>query len=135
MKTKKHLITGYNFVLAFALAMFFGAPAMAASAIGAVATFAINQIPGTYSSAFTGFITAGSEYTGKELEEVIIRPYFLGQLPKEMGIRVINAVKSTVKLTFLNSKSKNLKGLCIRLAGWYRFNFQTKEDYSSRVQS
>ena len=115
MKTKKHLITGYNFVLAFALAMFFGAPAMAASAIGAVATFAINQIPGTYSSAFTGFITAGSEYTGKELEEVIIRPYFLGQLPKEMGIRVINAVKSTVKLTFLNSKSKILKAYA---SGW-----------------
>lgn len=55
------------------------------------------------------FITAGSEYNGKEMEDVIVRPFFVGQLPQEMGIRVISTVKSTIKLTFFNAKSKILK--------------------------
>ncbi len=105
----KKLSSIYNFALAFILMTAFGASAIASAATGIVVAKLLTMVPSQYGIAFSGFITAGSEYNGKEMEDIIIRPFFLGQLPQEMGIRVISTVKSTIKLTFFNSKSKILK--------------------------
>lgn len=109
MKTKKILVTLFNFVLAFSLLSFVGAPLLIAVGVSAFVAYQLNQIPAIKSAMFSGFITNGSEFHGKENEDIIIRPMFLGQLPKEMGIRIIPSVKSSVKLTFFGTVSKILK--------------------------
>jgi len=109
MKTKKILVTLFNFTLAFSLLSFVGAPLLIAAGVSAFVAYQLNQIPAIKSAMFSGFITNGSEFHGKENEDIIIRPMFLGQLPKEMGIRIIPSVKSSVKLTFFGTVSKILK--------------------------
>lgn len=109
MKTKSILITLFNFVLAFSLLSFVGAPMLIAAGVAAFVAYQLNQVPAIKSAMFSGFITNGSEFNGKENEEIIIRPMFLGTMPKEMGIRVITSVKSSVKLTFFGNISKILK--------------------------
>lgn len=52
-------------------------------------------------SVAMAFITAGSEYHGKENMDIILRPRFFGTKPKEMGLRIIDTKgASSVKLTF-----------------------------------
>lgn len=109
MKPKKILVTLFNFGLAFSLLSFVGAPTMIAVGVAAFVAYQLNQIPAIKNAMFSGFITNGSEFNGKENEDIIIRPMFLGKMPQEMGIRVIPSVKSTVKLTFFGTISKILK--------------------------
>jgi len=55
------------------------------------------------------FITAGSEYHGKENFEMIIRPRFMGTKPAEMGIRIIDTQgASSIKLNFFGKIAKIL---------------------------
>ena len=55
------------------------------------------------------FITAGSEYHGKENFETIIRPRFMGTKPAEMGIRIIDTQgASSIKLNFFGKIAKIL---------------------------
>jgi|GEM_PF-2816457 len=55
------------------------------------------------------FITAGSEYHGKENMDINLRPRFFGTSPQAMGIRVIDAQgASSVKLTFFGKIKKIL---------------------------
>lgn len=55
------------------------------------------------------FITAGSEYHGKENFEKIIRPRFMGTKPAEMGIRIIDTQgASSIKLNFFGKIAKIL---------------------------
>lgn len=57
-----------------------------------------------------GFITNGSEYNGKENEDIILRPVFTGPDVKAMGIKVIFTDRSgSVKLTFFSALGKILK--------------------------
>lgn len=58
---------------------------------------------------FSGFITQGSEFNGKENEEIILRPIFTGVLPTQMGIRVILTVKSSLKITLFGKLTKIMK--------------------------
>lgn len=106
---KKILASSYNFLLAMCLMAIAGVSASVAVIPALIVTAICLLTPSAYGRAYSGFITAGSEYNGKEMEEIIIRPFFVGQLPKEMGIKVISTVKSTIKLTFWGSKSKILK--------------------------
>ena len=56
-----------------------------------------------------GFITAGTEYHGKENMEINIRPRFLGTAPSQMGIRSIDTQgASSYKLTFFGKIAKVL---------------------------
>jgi len=57
----------------------------------------------------SGFITQGSEFNGKENEEIIIRPFFTGILPTQLGIRTLLTVKSSLKVTFFGVLKKLLK--------------------------
>ena len=55
------------------------------------------------------FITAGSEYKGKENMDIVLRPRFFGTKPQEMGIRIIDSQgASTVKLNFFGKILKVL---------------------------
>ena len=55
------------------------------------------------------FITAGSEYHGKENFEKIIRPRFMGTKPQEMGIRIIDTQGAqSIKLNFFGKIAKIL---------------------------
>lgn len=55
------------------------------------------------------FITAGSEYHGKENFEMIIRPRLMGTKPAEMGIRIIDTQgASSIKLNFFGKIAKIL---------------------------
>lgn len=110
---KKSLITLFNFALALIILMLAGLKypilKLVAVPVAAFVAFILNKIPGIYGSAFTGFITNGSEWHGKEMEDVILRPIFIGQLPTEMGVRIFLSVKSSMKLTFFGPISKILK--------------------------
>ena len=59
-----------------------------------------------------GLIKYGSighvEWDGRENEKINFRPLFMGKLPTELGIRVILAVKSKVKLNFFGNLRKVL---------------------------
>lgn len=75
---------------------------MGAGAVGAVKAMA--------------FITAGSEYNGKENMDIVIRPKFFGTKPAEMGIRIIDSQgASSVKLNFFG---RMLKVLMPYVSGW-----------------
>lgn len=55
------------------------------------------------------FITAGSEYNGRENMDIILRPRFFGTKPSEMGIRIIDSQgASSVKLNFFGKLLKVL---------------------------
>ena len=125
MKTLNRSI--FNFVLAFMLMTATGVSAFGSAIVAGALSLGLNFIPASYSSAFSGFITAGSQYNGKENEDMIIRPFFIGQLPTEMGIRVISSVKTTIKLTFLNSKSKILKAYADGFQGGTGATFKQKK--------
>lgn len=56
-----------------------------------------------------GFITQGTEYVGKELIDMVLRPIFKGESPIETGFRVILSVKSKTKITFFSKNKKLLK--------------------------
>lgn len=108
MKKSRKLISLFNFLAIVFVAMVAGINPLAASGIAYVGTTILDNIP-SMSGALSGFITNGSEFKGKEMEDIIIRPFFIGVLPKDMGIRVFTTVKSTFKLTFFGAKSKILK--------------------------
>lgn|SRR3990167_1095663 len=107
--TKKLIVSLFNLVLAFTILCFVGVAPVLSAPLSLAVMVLLNNIPASISSAFSGFITNGSEFYGKELEDIILRPTFVGTLPKEMGIRIILSVKSTVKLTFFGPMSKILK--------------------------
>ena len=49
----------------------------------------------------SAFITAGSEYHGKENMDIVLRPRFFGTKPGEMGVRIVDSQgATTVKLGF-----------------------------------
>lgn len=125
MKTINRSI--FNFVLAFMLLTATGVSAFGSAIFAGVVSLGLNFIPAQYSAAFTGFITAGSQYNGKENEDMIIRPFFIGQLPQEMGIKIISTVKTSIKLTFLNSKSKILKAYADGFQGGTGATFKQKK--------
>jgi len=55
------------------------------------------------------WITAGSEYNGKETLDILLRPLFVGTQPKDMGIRIIDTKKAgSVKLTVFDTLTKIL---------------------------
>lgn len=57
----------------------------------------------------SGFITNGSEFKGKELTDIILRPILQKEMAQELGVRVFLAIKSSVKLTFFGPTTKILK--------------------------
>ncbi len=124
MKTSNILKSLFNFTLALVLIVACGvsSPILAIGASAAIAVV-LNFVP-AHMSFGSGFITNGSEWTGKEMEDIILRPIFLGQSPKEMGIRVMFSVKSTVKLTFFGPVSKILKAYA---DGWTGGSASTKK--------
>lgn len=87
----------------------------------AVAAYFIPEIIGIGAGAAgaikaMAFITAGSEYNGRENMDIVIRPKFFGTKPAEMGIRVIDALGATsVKLNFFG---RLLKVLMPYASGW-----------------
>jgi len=110
MKTaNRFLVSMFNFMLAFTVLSLVGFPTEAVGAIAGATAIGLNFVPSINGAMFTGFITNGSEFYGKEMEEIIIRPLFIGKAPQELGVRVINSVKSSIKLTFFKTKSKILK--------------------------
>lgn len=102
------LQSAFNFFLAFAILLTAGAPAAFAGIISLAIMVALLFVPVT-KGAFAGFITAGIEYKGQELTDIILRPFFQGQMMKELGVRVILGVKSSIKLTFFETTAKILK--------------------------
>lgn len=108
MKTTRKSNSLFNFIAMMALMLFAGANPLAAIGVAFVGTTILDNIP-SMSGVLSGFITNGSEFHGKEMEDIILRPYFIGQLPKDMGIRVFISIKSSFKLTFFGAKSKILK--------------------------
>lgn len=106
---KKSLITLFNFTLALTLLLVVGVNPVVAVGTSVAIAYSLNYVPTIYGAAFTGFITNGSEWHGKEMENVILRPIFIGQLPQEMGVRIFLSVKSSMKLTFFGPVSKLLK--------------------------
>jgi len=109
-KPSKKLISISNGILALIVLMLFQVsnPFALIAVPFAVATI-LNYIPSNFGSMLSGFITNGSEWKGKEMEDVILRPIFIGQLPQEMGVKVFLSVKSKIKLTFFGPVSKILK--------------------------
>lgn len=108
MKTRNILSNLFNFLLAFSILAFAGANPTISLLIAGIVTFALNYVP-AMGGFLSGFITNGSEYNGKELTDIILRPILQGQLAKDMGVRVFLAVKSSVKLTFFGPMTKIVK--------------------------
>lgn len=57
----------------------------------------------------SNFITAGSEYNGRENEDLILRPVFTGDDVKQQGFRVIFTRSQSDKLSFIDAQEKLLK--------------------------
>lgn len=97
-------------LVGFALSAYFGGkpdtPVIVSTLIVSAAWFGILPL---HSAFMTGFITNGSEYNGKEMEEIILRPAFKGVNPRTMGIRVVFGIKSSMKRTFFGPLTKILK--------------------------
>lgn len=123
MKAKSILVTLFNFVLAFTLLSTVDVPHYAAVGISALTAYGLYAIP-VYNSFLSGFVTNGYEWKGKEMEEVVLRPIFMGTLPNEMGIKIIMDVKSKTKLTFFGPVSKILK---VYADGWQGGSASTKK--------
>lgn len=96
------------------------------SVIGVMAVIltalAVNVFPELLGLASAGtigamaFITAGSEYHGKENMDIVLRPRFFGTKPQEMGIRIIDSQgASSYKLNFFG---KMLKALMPYVSGF-----------------
>lgn len=117
MKTKTLFITLFNFALAFILSSAFGLEPNVSAVIGVSVSFAAASVPSTVNSLFSGFITNGSEFYGKEMEEIFLRPIFVDKLPQEMGIRVMFSVKSSGKYTYFGPLSKITKAYADGFAG------------------
>lgn len=124
MKTKNLLITAFNFLLAFAITSFVGVNPVVAIGVSAFVAYQLNQIPSYKGTALMGFVTNGYEWKGKEQEEIILRPTFMGTMPQEMGIRVQMDVKSKTKLTFFGPVNKILKAYA---DGWQGGSASTKK--------
>lgn len=106
MKNFNKLFTNFSLLFLTALVLFGGgwiAPAVAAIGAGAA------QFVKMPSALFSGFITQGSEFNGKENEDILLRPLFTGTRPDQLGIRVIFTVKSSLKVTFFGTLKKILK--------------------------
>lgn len=106
MKNFSKFITNFSLIFLTALVLFGGGwivPSIAAVGAG-LAQFV--KMPGTLLS---GFITQGSEFNGKENEDILLRPLFTGTRPDQLGIRIIFTVKSSLKVTFFGTLKKILK--------------------------
>lgn len=55
------------------------------------------------------FITAGSGYDGKHSEDIIFRPLFAGEDPRDFGVRVIMTKERTITLTFWEAIQKRMR--------------------------
>lgn len=84
----------------------FGADPGTALAIG-TSVNVITHYTLQYSPMMFNFIVAGSEYNGKENEEILFRPRFKGS-PSELGFRSIFTNARSVKLTFFGPLGKIL---------------------------
>lgn len=109
MKTKAILITMFNFILGFSILSAVGVNANVSAVIAGVVAYQLANVQAITNSFFTGFITNGSEWYGKEMEDIVLRPIFSGTLPQEMGIRVMYSIKSSGKLTYFGPLSKITK--------------------------
>src|SRR3990167_10140683 len=106
---------GFNAFLAIMILSFAGISYSIALPISAALATILNFIPTMGGSLFAGFIVNGSEFKGKELLDIILRPILQKELAKELGARVFLAIKSSVKLTFFGPTTKILKKYA---AGW-----------------
>lgn len=85
---------------------------------------------GTGAIGATAFITAGSEYNGKEALDLLLRPVEEKMLPT--GIRVVDTGRSgSVKLTFFGAKRKLLMPY---VSGWQGGTTSTKKQRKFEVE-
>lgn len=123
MKAKSILVTLFNFLLAFTLLSAVGVPHYPAVGLSVFVAYVLVSAP-FYKAAYSGFVTNGYEFKGKEMEDIVLRPIFMGTLPNEMGIKVVMDVKSKTKLTFFGPVSKILKAYA---DGWTGGSASTKK--------
>ena len=74
-----------------------------------------------------GFITNGSEFNGQENQDIILRPVFVGENIAQRGFRTVLSVKSSVKLTFFDAKSKILRAYADGFQGGAAANKRQKK--------
>ncbi len=73
------------------------------------------------------FITNGSEFNGQENQDIILRPIFIGENVAQRGFRTLLSVKSSVKLTFFDKRSKILRSYADGFQGGASANKRQKK--------
>lgn len=85
-----------------------------------------------------GFIVNGSEFNGQENQDIILRPIFIGENVAQRGFRTVLSVKSSVKLTFFDKRSKILRAYADGFQGGASANKRQKkfvlEEFKAEAQ-